>query len=83
MVEYLLWYIAKKLIIMNQKANKVTKKVPSGKNKTTKSTKCQRCGKPGGTSGMHSCPYAEDILDDFSECCNCCLDCARECAMDI
>lgn len=30
----------------------------------------------------HTCPYAEDILNDVSLC-TCCSDCEHQCAMDI
>lgn len=44
--------------------------------------KCQQCGRP--VSGeAHTCPYKEDIHDDSETLCNCCDDCAYECAMDI
>lgn len=43
---------------------------------------CQRCG-GNGTEELHSCPYACDINDDDTPCCNCCEDCRYECAMDI
>lgn len=32
----------------------------------------------------HSCPYAEEINDDFDEeHCECCDDCRQECVWDI
>ena len=31
----------------------------------------------------HSCPYGEDIYDDFETLCTCCADCEEQCAMDI
>jgi len=35
------------------------------------------------TKELHSCPFAEEIYDDFSLSCNCCASCERECADDI
>ena len=43
---------------------------------------CQRCSK-NEASMIHSCPYAEEMADDYSENCNCCPDCTGECCMDI
>ena len=31
----------------------------------------------------HSCPYAEEIGDDYSENCKCCDRCRKNCADDI
>lgn len=31
----------------------------------------------------HTCPYNEDINNDSETLCNCCKDCAQECAWDI
>ncbi len=45
--------------------------------------KCGLCGKPNGTVEAHSCPYAEEINDDYTEGCNCCKECCTDCAMDI
>lgn len=42
--------------------------------------KC-RCGEEG--EELHTCPFAEDVADDFETLCNCCDDCTYECAMDI
>jgi len=43
---------------------------------------CESCQVNEGEE-YHSCPYAADVLNDFSEDCNCCEDCQFECAMDI
>ena len=43
--------------------------------------KC-RCGKNEATE-PHTCPYAEDINDDYESLCSCCDACVHECAMDI
>lgn len=40
-----------------------------------------RCGNPG--TEEHTCPYAEDINNDSESLCNCCNECAGQCAMDI
>lgn len=40
-----------------------------------------RCDKPAETS--HSCPYNEEINDDYSIRCGCCADCRHDCIMDI
>lgn len=39
-----------------------------------------RCGKVG--TEMHTCPFAEEIYSDSTEC-NCCDICAGNCADDI
>lgn len=31
----------------------------------------------------HTCPYAEEIIDDFETLCICCEYCTYQCAMDI
>jgi len=31
----------------------------------------------------HTCPFAEEILDDTTTLCNCCDECTYQCAMDI
>ncbi len=43
--------------------------------------KCQGCGGKG--EEIHSCPYAEEINDNFQKICNCCDACRHECLMDI
>lgn len=45
--------------------------------------KCEKCESDKGTEEMHSCPYASEINDDYSESCNCCEKCEHECCMDI
>lgn len=50
--------------------------------------KCTRCGKDKDPEELedHPCPYSEEMgVDPTEECylCNCCFDCAGECAMDI
>ena len=40
------------------------------------------CGKPGEDED-HTCPYNEDVNNDSASTCNCCDDCAYQCAMDI
>lgn len=42
--------------------------------------KC-RCGSKG--EDEHSCPYAEEINDDFDSLCNCCSSCEQDCCDDI
>lgn len=44
--------------------------------------KCQKCKKPVDGE-LHSCPFQADVHNDNTPCCNCCDDCAHECAMDI
>ena len=43
---------------------------------------CPRCNKNPATED-HTCPYGEEINNDFDSTCNCCDECAHECAMDI
>jgi hypothetical protein len=40
------------------------------------------CGK-GIAQEPHTCPYAEDINDDHTSLCNCCVECECNCADDI
>lgn len=42
--------------------------------------KCE-CG--DNAQPRHSCPYREEIRDDWETLCNCCDSCTRECAMDV
>lgn len=46
---------------------------------------CIGYGCEEGTPGMadHSCPFAEDIHGDQTTLCNCCEDCATQCAHEI
>ncbi len=44
---------------------------------------CQKCGKPIARADLHSCPFQADVHDDPTPVCNCCDDCAQECADDI
>ena len=47
----------------------------------------RKCGKGNCNNpspGFHSCPYASEINgNDDEDYCDCCDDCAHECAMDI
>lgn len=43
--------------------------------------KCDKCGKE--SRGSHSCPYDEEFNSGYSDSCNCCDSCRRECLMDI
>lgn len=42
-------------------------------------TRCSSCGSHGGNDNV--CVYAAEMGGDRR--CNCCVDCARECAMEI
>lgn len=44
--------------------------------------KCQQC-KERPAEPEHSCPYAEEISDDYETLCNCCDECRSECSMSI
>lgn len=44
--------------------------------------KCERCSKNEKTE-PHTCPYKEEINDDYESLCTCCKDCEHECLMDI
>lgn len=44
--------------------------------------KCQECGKPV-ESGWHSCPFAEEMQDNYEELCNCCAECEQNCRDSI
>lgn len=46
--------------------------------KAPKCPKCRKLGRPD-----HTCPYGAEINGDTKSLCNCCDDCAYECAMDI
>lgn len=41
---------------------------------------CQNCSNPGKEE--HTCPFAEEIHNDYTEC-NCCDQCCHNCAMEI
>lgn len=45
--------------------------------------KRQKCDKPVQSADLRSCPYQADVNDNPTPWCNCCDDCAYECAMDI
>ena len=40
-----------------------------------------KCGAPANEPAP--CPYADDVHGNTGNLCNCCDDCARECALDI
>jgi hypothetical protein len=42
---------------------------------------CDKCGKE--SRGLHSCPFDEEFNSGYSDSCNCCDSCRRECLMDI
>ena len=44
--------------------------------------KCKACEKNEGKP-LHICPYKAEIECDEETLCNCCDDCAHECADDI
>lgn len=53
-----------------------------------KDEKCSRCDgdfqEEGEVVVNHSCPYAEEINDNYDPSfCNCCKECRRQCCMDI
>ncbi len=50
---------------------------------STETTICGHCKKAGGTKELHSCPFQEEIHDNYLESCNCCEECVHECLMDI
>jgi hypothetical protein len=43
---------------------------------------CNSCGENPAT-GLHSCPYSEEINNDYETLCNCCSDCAQSCTDEI
>lgn len=45
-------------------------------------SKCQGCGATVEPV-LHSCPYQAEINDDDSDVCNCCENCAYECALEV
>jgi len=49
---------------------------------------CKCPGRPEGgcqdpTPELHSCTYSEELNDDDSDVCDCCVNCQHECCMDI
>lgn len=42
---------------------------------------CDKCGEESG--GSHSCPYDEEFNSGYSDSCNCCDNCRRQCLYDI
>lgn len=56
--------------------------------KTKKKRKPNPCPSSHGCSNeateeAHGCPYQEEINDDYEYACECCSDCAGECACEI
>lgn len=43
---------------------------------------CQNC-KVAPAAEPHPCPFAEEMSGNSEDVCNCCAQCAHECAMDI
>lgn len=43
---------------------------------------CEKCNKNPGNE-PHTCPYQEDVNDDYETLCNCCDECMHECSQDI
>lgn len=41
------------------------------------------CKGKNAATEPHTCPFAEEINDDYDSLCTCCDECAHECAMDI
>jgi len=41
------------------------------------------CEKNTPAIKKHTCPYAAEIFGDHDSLCDCCEECANECAMDI
>jgi hypothetical protein len=41
-----------------------------------------KCGK-AKAEPLHSCPYREELFDDYEDSCRCCDACLRECLYDI
>jgi len=41
------------------------------------------CQEAGDTAPEHTCPYAEEINDDFETTCICCPFCTGQCQDDI
>jgi len=48
----------------------------------TCSALCGSCGKRPATD-PHPCPFQEEINNNSETLCDCCDECAHECAMDI
>ena len=44
--------------------------------------KCQSCQNEEALE-LHTCPYREDVSNDFETLCNCCNNCISECCQDI
>lgn len=44
---------------------------------------CQRMDCKNEAKPLHECPYQADVNNDHEYECNCCADCAYECALDI
>jgi hypothetical protein len=43
--------------------------------------RCDKCTNEAWPA--HICPYEQDINDDDTTLCNCCVDCHNECCRDI
>lgn len=50
-------------------------------------TEAEKCGARTGCQNQrtepHSCPYSEEINDNYEDLCTCCDDCRQECVWDI
>ena len=46
-----------------------------------KFSECDRCKNPA--EELHTCPFNEEIDDDYETLCNCCFDCTNVCCEDI
>lgn len=51
------------------------------KPKSDESTLTKKCGHAGAV--IRNCPYSGDVNNDNAQRCECCSDCAHQCAMDI
>lgn len=56
------------------------------KQKKKKIPICPRFGPPHNCPNQgqadHTCPFNEEVEDDFETLCNCCKECENECAKD-
>lgn len=68
--------------IMNDRINlRLSGMVNEEDKKIKEASELCRCGEPGEYD--HSCPYDEEINNNYDSLCNCCNRCYNNCLMDI
>lgn len=61
------------------KKNNEDKKIKKIEKKIELCSSCQK----NPAEKLHTCPFQEDVNNDFKSLCNCCEKCEQECCWDI